>query len=50
MSLYRPHKITFEDWNWLNGFMAIDIYLNECLIKYQEKAFLECKDTILKMK
>ena len=31
--------ITFEDWNWHNGFMAFDIYLNEYLIKYQEQTF-----------
>ena len=37
-------EITFEDWNWRNGFMAIDIYLNEYLIKYQEQTFWECRN------
>ena len=37
-------EITFEDWNRLNGYMAIDIYLNEYTIKLSDQAFWECKD------
>ena len=37
-------EITFEDWNWRNGFMAIDIYLNEYYIRYQEQTFWECRN------
>ena len=37
-------EITFEDWNRLNGYMAIDIYLNEYIIKLSDQAFWECKN------
>ena len=39
-------EITFEDWNRLNGFMAIDVYLNEYLIKYSDQSFWECKNCL----
>ena len=37
-------EITFEDWNRLNGYMAIDIYLNEYIIKLSDQVFWECKN------
>ena len=37
-------EITFEDWNRLNGYMAIDIHLNEYTIKFSDQAFWECKN------
>ena len=37
-------EITFEDWNRLNGYMAIDIYLNEYIIKLSDQSFWECKN------
>ena len=39
-------EITFEDWNRLNEFMAIDVYLNEYLIKYTDQSFWECKNCL----
>ena len=37
-------EITFEDWNRLNGYMSIDIYLNEYIIKLSDQKFWECKN------
>ena len=37
-------EITFEDWYRLAGYMAIDVYFNEYLIKYTDQTFWECKN------
>ena len=37
-------EITIEDWNRLNGYMAIDAYINEYIIKYSDQTFWECKN------
>ena len=37
-------EITFEDWFTEQGYMAIDVYFNEYLIKYTDLIFWECKN------
>ena len=35
-------EITFEDWNIYHGFMAIDVYFNEYVIKCTDQTFWKC--------